>query len=126
MKIAVTNENNEIFQHFGRCPSFKVYDINDNAIAGTALIDVSDSGHSALIDVLQANGINLLICGGIGGGAQQGLKAIGIEFISGVTGNTDAAVDAYLKGQLQDDPALGNCNHHHDEEHECAEHTCGH
>lgn len=126
MKIAITNENGEIFQHFGRCPSFAVYEIIDNKIANLEIISSDDKGHSALVDLLSQLNIELLICGGIGGGAQSALTSHGIHFISGITGNTDIALQAYLNGSLKGDPELGSCDHHHDENHNCSEHGDGH
>ena len=75
MKIAVTYENGQIFQHFGHTAQFKVYDIENGAIASASIIDTEGSGHGALASFLQEHGVNTLICGGIGGGAQTALAA---------------------------------------------------
>ena len=125
MIIAVTTEGENIFQHFGKSPQFTLSETEDSRIKSEKVIDTSDSGHSALIDVLKSNSVEVLICGGIGGGAVNGLTAAGIEVVAGVSGSVKDAVIKYLSGEK-----LGSgqptCDHHHDHEgeHHCGEHTC--
>lgn len=123
MRIAVTHDNGEIFQHFGHTAEFKIYEINGNDIVRTDIIGTGTSGHSALSGMLSAIGVSVLICGGIGGGAQLALGRAGIKIFGGVKGNADAAVEDYLNGKLEYDPEA-KCNHHGNG-HECGEHDCG-
>lgn len=125
MKIAVTYENGEIFGHFGHTAQFKVYDVENGAVVSSRVVDTNGTGHGALAVMLMALGTEVLICGGIGGGAQQALARAQIKLCAGVTGNADAAVEAYLAGTLEYG-ASANCDHHHDgEAHECGDHGCG-
>lgn len=125
MKIAVTYDNGEIFQHFGKTESFKVYEVEDNKIVSSEVIGSNGTGHGALAGLLAEQGVNVLICGGIGGGAQTALTEAGIELCAGAQGNTDQAVESYLKGELVSSGA--NCDHHHHEEdHSCGSHEEGH
>ena len=125
MKIAVTYDNGEIFQHFGKTESFKVYEVEDNKIVSSEVIGSNGTGHGALAGLLAEQGVNVLICGGIGGGAQTALTEAGIELCAGAQGNTDQAVESYLKGELVSSGA--NCDHHHHEEgHSCDSHEEGH
>ena len=48
MKIAVTYENGEIFQHFGRTEQFKLYDVEDNKVVSSEVVGTNGSGHGAL------------------------------------------------------------------------------
>ena len=123
MKIAVTYENGQIFQHFGHTAQFKVYDIENGAIASASIIDTEGSGHGALAGCLQEHGVNTLICGGIGGGAQTALAAAEITVYGGVQGYADDAVKALLAGKLQYNPNV-HCSHH-DHEHGTEPHVCG-
>ena len=66
MKIAVTYENGEIFQHFGHTETFKIYDIADGKVVNAEVVDTNGSGHGALAGFLVAHGVDTLICGGIG------------------------------------------------------------
>lgn len=124
MKIAVTYSNGTVFQHFGRTEEFKVYEVEDKKVISSEIISSNGSGHGALAGVLAGQGIDVLICGGIGGGAQTALEEAGIELIAGAEGNTDEVVETFLRGELISTGS--NCHHHdHEEGHSCGEHGCG-
>ena len=79
----------------------------------------------ALAGLLSGQSVNVLICGGIGGGAQAALAEAGVELCAGAEGDADQAVEAYLKGELISTGA--NCDHHHHEDgHSCGDHEDGH
>ena len=125
MKIAVTYENGEIFQHFGHTETFKIYDIADGKVVSAEVVDTNGSGHGALAGFLVAHGADTLICGGIGGGAQNALAQAGIRLFGGVSGNADEAVNALLAGNLGYNPNV-HCDHHdHEAGHSCGDHGCG-
>lgn len=130
MRVAVTYDNGEIFQHFGHTEKFKVYDINEDKIIHEEIVDTNGQGHGALAGFLLGGNVDVLICGGIGGGAQAALSEAGITLYGGVSGNADDAVNAYLEGKLEYNPDV-KCNHHgeghscsghHDENHSCGGH----
>ncbi len=132
MRIAVTYENGEIFQHFGHTKQFKLYDIEDGKIMNEQIVDTNGSGHGALAGFLQAVNADALICGGIGMGAQMALADAGIILYAGVQGPADAAAEDLAAGTLKYDPDA-RCDHHdhHGEGHECGhqhgeDHECGH
>lgn len=120
MKIATTYENGNIFQHFGRTEYFKVYEVEDGAVVSSEVIGSDGIGHGALAGLLANHDIQVLICGGLGGGALNALTNAGIEVCAGASGNADEAVAAYLRGELVDTGA--NCDHHHHGE---GEECCG-
>lgn len=125
MKIAVTYQNGQIFQHFGHCEAFKFYNVEDNAVVSSEIVSAVGSGHGALAGFLKTHGADTLICGGIGGGAQAALAEVNIRLIGGVQGNADEAVQAFLNGTLAFDPNV-HCTHHdHGEGHSCGSHGCG-
>lgn len=125
MRIGVTYENGQIYQHFGHTEQFKIYDVQDDKVTGSSVIDTNGSGHGALAGFLLDNKVDTLICGGIGGGAQNALNAAGIRLICGVSGDADAAVEALLKNELVYS-TQANCSHHdHSEGHDCGSHSCG-
>lgn len=124
MKIAVTYDNGNIFQHFGKTEFFKVYEVENNQVISSEVISSNGAGHGALAELLGNQSVDLLICGGIGGGAQTALADAGVEVCSGVQGDVDQAVEAYLKGELVS--AGVNCDHHHEEGHSCGSHEDGH
>ena len=127
MKIAVTYENEQIFQHFGHTEQFKIYTAENGKIINSEVVDTNGSGHGALAGLLSALDVDALICGGIGGGAQMALAQAGIKLFGGVQGDADKAVEAYLNDNLSYDPDA-KCDHHdhnHGEGHTCGEHGCG-
>ena len=125
MKIAVTYDNGNIFQHFGRTEFFKVYEVEDNKVLSSEVIGSNGVGHGALAGLLSEQSVDVLICGGIGGGAQQALAEAGVELVAGAEGGVDQAVEAYLRGELISTGA--NCDHHHHEDgHSCGDHGEGH
>ena len=128
MKIAVTYENEQIFQHFGHTERFKVYEVEGDKILSSKIIDTNGQGHGALAGLLKAIGADVLICGGIGGGAQIALAESGIKLYGGVSGSCDTAVQAFLANNLGYDPNV-KCDHHDHEHsegsHNCGDHGCG-
>ncbi len=126
MKTAVTFENGNVFGHFGHTEQFKVYDIEEGKIIKEQVVDTNGNGHGALAGFLKDLGVDTLICGGIGAGAQNALAEAGIRLYGGVTGSADEAVQALLEGRLSYDADV-HCDHH-DEEHQdghCSEHKQG-
>lgn len=125
MRIAVTYENGEIFQHFGHTSQFKLYDIENGEIKSSSIADTNGSGHGALAGLLSTLKADILICGGIGGGARSALAQAGIQLYSGAAGSADEAVAALLQNKLTYDPNFV-CNHHgHNHgEHDCGSHHC--
>ena len=127
MRIAVTYENGEIFQHFGHTEQFKVYDIDGGKIVSSEVVDTNGSGHGALAGVLSALHVDALICGGIGAGAQAALAAAGITLYGGVSGNADRAAEALAAGTLAYN-SQAMCDHQGEHHHggDCGSHGCGH
>ena len=127
MKIAVTFENGMIFQHFGHTDQFKVNEVADGKVVSAEVVDTDGSGPGALAGLLRALGVEVLICGGIGGGAQMALAEAGIRLFGGVAGSADEAVQALLGGSLAYNPNV-MCSHHgedHHHDHSCGSHGCG-
>ena len=122
MRIAATYENGEIFQHFGHTARFKLYDVQNGQIVAAQLVDTNGSGHGALAGFLRAAGVDALICGGIGMGAQMALAEAGIQLYGGVQGSADEAAQALAAGRLNYDPNA-RCDHH--EGHDCGHHSEG-
>ena len=116
MKIAVAYKNGDVFQHFGKTEFFKIYEVTDNKIINSYVIDNNNITHCALIDYLKELNIDALICGGLGYGAVSKIKALNIKLYAGVSGSSDKAVEDLLNNRLD-----------FDNSHTCEEenlHTC--
>jgi predicted Fe-Mo cluster-binding NifX family protein len=130
MKIAVTTQHTQVFSHFGRTPEFYLVTAEEGKIIEEKIIAAPAEGHGALVSFLIDQGVDTLICGGIGGGAINGLRSSGIKVYAGASGPAKEQVLSLLSGQL---PQQGeaNCDHHdeHDHEHDHGQghgHGCGH
>ena len=95
----------------------------NSQVVRSQIVDTNGQGHGALAGFLTEAGVDVLICGGIGGGAQSALATAGIKLYGGVSGAADEAVEAYLAGKLDYNPDV-RCSHH-EHEHSCGEHKCG-
>ena len=125
MKIAVTCENNLVFQHFGRTPEFAIFEVEGEAIVSEERVPTNGTGHGALAAFLAERGVTLLFCGGIGSGAQNALAEANIEVKGGAMGNVRKVIEKYLNGTLLLNPVF-QCHHHdNDPNHVCGPHGCG-
>lgn len=123
-RLAVTydEDTKTVFQHFGHCSRFKIYEIDGQSILDVFEMDTDGKGHGYLPEFLYKLGVEEVICGGFGPGMGNALRSLGIKVIGGVTGDADQAVVSYINGNL-DYTDNSNCSHHdHDEGHHC----CGH
>lgn len=123
MKIAVTYENGNVFQHFGHTENFKIYEIENGAVVSSEIIGTEGAGHEALAGFLAQQNVQVLICGGMGSGAQAALQEAGIIVFSGAEGDCDEAVVAFLSGEMQSQGV--NCHEHDEEEEEGCGGDCG-
>ena len=123
MKVAVTYENGNVFQHFGHAKQLKIYNIDGKDIKEEKIIEVNENGHGALVELLSNNEVEVLICGGIGSGAKEALQKANIKLYGGVTGNADNSVKDLLNDKLKYDEKV-HCEHHESNEHSCKEHNC--
>lgn len=126
MKIAVTYEEGNVFQHFGHTRNFKIYTVEDKAVKESSVVPAEGAGHASLAQWLKDQDVSVLICGGIGGGAQAALNAAGIRWFGGVSGAADAAVEALLADRLQFNPEAGCAHHEGHGGHQCGGHGHAH
>jgi predicted Fe-Mo cluster-binding NifX family protein len=130
MKVAITYENGEVFQHFGHTENFKVYTVENGKILSSEIISSNGTGHESLAGMLKGLGIETLICGGIGGGAKVALAQEGVTVYPGTSGKADDVMKDFLNGTLNYNPDT-MCSHHsheHGEGHDChgGGHSCHH
>ena len=130
MRIAVTYENGDVYQHFGHSSQFKLYEVEDGRIVEAHIVDTEGQGHGALASFLTSLGVHTVIAGGIGDGARQALAKASIQLCGGVSGSADEAVKALLAGTLEFDPNP-SCGHHgheggHHDHHDGSHHSHAH
>ena len=138
MRIAVTYKDGAIFEHFGHCECFAIYEYgNDVTDCTKTLVDCSDRhGHKAMADLMREQQVDAVISGNMGGEAKALLLSYGIVPVSGYCGHADTAADMLITGQL---PIMdgadgcgggcggcgGGCHHEEGEDCGCACHEDG-
>jgi predicted Fe-Mo cluster-binding NifX family protein len=128
MKIAIATEGNQVFNHFGRCETFTICEVEGHTLKETQLVDTQGHTHGALPDFLANLGVQAVIVGGMGGGAVQKLAQKSITIYTGVRGTVEDAIQQYLRKELQPldvTQALAE-SHHHDHHHDHDHHHGGH
>lgn len=115
MKIAVASEGKFVTEHFGHCENFSIFDVKDGRIL--SFESLPNPGHRPgfLPNWLHERGANVIISGGMGGGAIEIFNEHGIEVIVGVSGEAQTLVEDYLKGTLKSTGSVCHQHAHHDE-----------
>jgi predicted Fe-Mo cluster-binding NifX family protein len=116
MKIAVASENGMVTEHFGHCEGFGIFEVENNKIVKSET--VASPGHKPgfLPVFLNDLGVNVVISGGMGGGAIDIFNEKGIEVITGARGNAEQAAKSYLSGELK---STGSICHEHQHQGQC-------
>ncbi|MDD2431189.1 MAG: NifB/NifX family molybdenum-iron cluster-binding protein [Firmicutes bacterium] len=115
IKIAVASEKEMVTEHFGHCENFNIYEADKNEIINSESIPNPGHRPGFLPNFLNDLGVNVIISGGMGGGAIDIFNEKGIEVIVGVSGNARKTVEAYLKGQLKSTGSVCHQHMHHDQ-----------
>lgn len=113
MKIAVASEKGQVTQHFGHCEGFVVFQVEEGNITGRQ--ELANPGHRPgfLPNYLGDQGINVIISGGMGGGAVAIFNERQIEVVTGARGDAELAAQAYLSGDLKSTNVVCNDHAHH-------------
>jgi len=119
MKIAVASEGTMVTGHFGHCENFNIFEAEGNKITGSS--SVPNPGHKPgfLPNFLNDLGVNVIISGGMGGGAVEIFNEKGIEVVTGAAGSAEVAANSYIKGELK---STGSVCHEHNHSDECGNH----
>lgn len=111
MKIAVASMNTSVAGHFGHCENFNIYETEKGQILSTQ--SIQNPGHKPgfLPNFLGDMGVEVIIAGGMGGGAVEIFNERNIQVIVGVHGDAKDAVTQYLNGALK---STGSICHEHE------------
>lgn len=116
LKIAVASEGNEVTAHFGHCESFILFTVEEGKIVAEESLPNPGHRPGFLPNYLADNGANVIISGGMGGGAIEIFNSRNVEVVTGATGNAKKAAESYLKGELI---STGSVCHEHAHAHTC-------
>lgn len=118
MKVAVACEGEKVSEHFGHCGGFFLFETEGKQISGKSFLPFPGHRPGFLPVFLHEHGANVIIAGGMGGGAIDIFQEKGIEVIVGASGDAEEAVKKYLLGELQ---STGSVCHDHQHADECGE-----
>lgn len=102
MRIAVSYDEGNVFEHVGDTEIFKIYEVENGTVEKTELCPVAGTGRQMVVDFVIGNHIDVLICGRVCGGAKEAVKEAGAEVFGCLDGDADEAVEAYIRGDLGD------------------------
>jgi predicted Fe-Mo cluster-binding NifX family protein len=118
MKIAVASDGNIVTQHFGHCENFNIYEEQDGNIVSSKFIPNPGHRPGFLPNFLNDMGVNVIISGGMGGGAIEIFHEKGIEVITGAAGDARVAAEQYVQGELK---STGSVCHQHAHHRDCGD-----
>lgn len=120
-KIAIPTNGEIVDLHFGKAAGFTVFKIEGQDAEFVELLSAAglQHQHEGLASMFKRNGVDVLVCGGIGGGMINGLTAIGLEVVTGASGNVTEVAKAYALGNLI---STGSICQHHEHNHNHGQH----
>ena len=113
MRIAIPDNNSEVNQHYGQSKVFSIIDIEDNqniVLVDSISTNALQHNHSGLAELLKTQGVEVVIVGGIGQGAVDGLEQCGLKVLFGASGSVKSVAEAFAKGNFFSKREM--CNHH--------------
>ncbi|WP_440946805.1 NifB/NifX family molybdenum-iron cluster-binding protein [Methanosarcina sp. T3] len=124
MKVCIpTRDNNgmegAVEQHFGKAPTYTILDTD----SGEVFVIPNTSDHMGGVDLppelLRKNGVEIMLCGGLGYKAVKMFESCGIDVFVGAGGKVQDAIEAWKAGQLHNASAENTCaeHDHHDHHH---------
>ena len=114
-KIVVACDGTNVTGHFGHCELFRFFDTENGAVLSEEAVPNPGHRPGFLPNFLGDRGAEVVICGGMGKGADEIFRARNIETITGASGDAREAVERYLRGELKTAGVI--CQHHHHDHH---------
>ena len=110
MKVAVASEGKMVAEHFGHCEGFNIFTVENNRISGREFIPNPGHKPGFLPNYLNGMGVNVIISGGMGGGAIEIFNEKGMQIVTGAAGDAEETVNRFLAGTLE---STGSVCHEH-------------
>jgi len=101
-KIAIPTNGDVLDAHFGKANAFTVFEIEGKEARKLEILSAIglQHQHEGLASMFKRNGVDVLVCGGIGGGMINGLNAVGLAVVTGASGSVVEVAQSYAKGAL--------------------------
>ena len=117
MKICIPTIGNKgmddvVGEHFGRVPTYTVVDLDKNEVKIVPNTSHHMGGHGDPPEIMLKEGVNVMICQGLGRRAIDMFEGFGIDVYIGAYGTVKDAVDAFKQGKLQKASESDACGKH--------------
>ena len=129
MKICIPTmgENgldNQVGEHFGRVPTYTIVDLDTNEVKVIENTSEHMGGQGYPPEIMAKEGVNAMVCRGLGRRAIMMFEELGIDVYIGASGTVKDVIDAFKQDRLQKanmDNACGQHafrdEHHHEHHH---------
>ena len=131
MKICIPTigENgldNAVGEHFGRVPTYTIVDLDTNNVK--VIPNTSDhmGGQGYPPEIMAREGVDVMVCRGLGRRAISMFEELGIEVYIGASGTVRDAIDAFKQNRLQKAGMDTACGQHAFRDQHYHEHGSGH
>ncbi len=101
MKLAISSENNQVAQHFGRCKEYTIVEVKNSEVKDKKVIPNPGHAPGAIPKFLNNKGCDLIIAGGMGRRAQGFFNDFGMDWIIGVQGDVDKVIQDFINDELE-------------------------
>lgn len=108
MKAVISTDGKYVSQHFGRCPSFTIIDIENGKIINKEVINNPGHHPGYLPQFFNEKGIECIIAGGMGGNAVSLFNQFNIKQYVGISGKINDIINQLLNSTLITGESLCN------------------
>jgi predicted Fe-Mo cluster-binding NifX family protein len=106
VRVAISTDGEFVSEHFGRCPSFTVVDIEEGKVRSTMALENPGHQPGVIPQFLHQKGVNCIVAGGMGMRARGFFDEVGMQAILGITGRIDDVIRKLQNGILQGGESL--------------------
>ncbi|MHC1605662.1 MAG: NifB/NifX family molybdenum-iron cluster-binding protein [Candidatus Methanofastidiosia archaeon] len=104
--------NEEVGQHFGRVPTYTIFDTQNSEITVIENTGEHMGGMGYPSELLAKKGIDVLLCKGLGRKAVQIFENMGIRVYVGARGSVSDTIDLWKAGELEEATIDNACAGH--------------
>jgi predicted Fe-Mo cluster-binding NifX family protein len=104
--------DNQIGEHFGRVPTYTIVDIDTNEVKVVENTSEHMGGQGHPPEIMAREGVNIMICRGLGRRAIMMFEELGIDVYIGASGTVRDAIELFKQGKLQKASESDGCGKH--------------
>lgn len=117
MKIGIPTLGNgglseEVSPHFGRAPTFTLYDTETGAVEVVRNTSEHMGGHGKPPEMLRQHNVSVMVCSGLGPRAIGMFESYGVRVFVGASGTVQDSIDLWKEGVLQEATDENACKMH--------------